>query len=570
MGRPLRARYANTTVASGVQEMSNTDISSLIVPLITQDLVDKVSSAGTLLYGNAVEIRTTVPAWNAVIVGGSFTDIYPASGTVGGHPTTNTSTTYTLYQNIWSADTNTSISDTGRTLQTISSGGVQRIQAMTDAEIRNDVVSNVVSSMINGGQGAYWLGTSAPVDGGTWVVRSTLVDTYSTAGGYTSTTYYLYQKTTNSGLGTTRPLKRVTGNQIQEMTNAEILQLTPYVKDYIRLTGIGTYFIGTTAPGTGTWIARGSFTDTRNVLTDDSYSGSYLGTFTGAFTGQYTGAFSGSYQGGYTGAFTGIYAGSYLSTFTGDYVGTFTGQFTGGYTRAFSGNYTGTYNASYAGSYTGSWANSFARLFTGAYTSSIYTREFSSSYTGSYAAPYTGTAYAGTYTIGFISSYLSGGAVLQTWSGTYTGPYTGGYVNPYNSATYEGTYTGGYNTGFIVSTFGGNYQGSFSTLFTGTWTGFFAGSRQNTFGGSYNQTFTGSYNNTFSKPFTGIYSRLFTGTYTGVYSQGFTGAYVGTYNQAFSGVYGNSFSRLFTGAYSGLTVSSSTVTTTYTLWVRTA
>jgi hypothetical protein len=609
MGRPLRAKYANTTYVDGVQEMSNTDISSLIVPLISQEYVDRSGSAASFPYGQVLVLTgSTSPSWSSpYVIAGSVINTHINNNlVVGDHPATNTTTRWYLIQNINATSTSvTNLTDTSRPVQTSSSDGVRRIQTMTNVEIQNDVISNVVSTIINGGQGAYWLGTTAPSDGGTWVVRSTITDSYSNTSGVVTTTYNLYQKTSSGSVGTVRPLKRLANNQLQEMTNAEIIALTPYIRDYIATTGIGTYYISTsTPPGGGTWVARGSFVDTRNILTDDSYSGSYLGTFSAGFTGGYTRAFTGNYQGSYVGSFVGDYAGNYDRTFTrfftgtyidgflglysGTYTGNFTGlysgnyaggslftgaagtfqnfgftglyvgsfsrffsgTFTGNYTRAFAGTYTGTYAGSYSGvygsSYLGGYAGTrtagFTRGFSGTYTSSTYTREFSGAFVGAYQNPFNTEFYSGAYTSPFISMYLSSGAVQPTWTSAYTGAYLGAYLNPFNNVTYEGFYAGIYRSSFILNQFVGTYDNTFSRDFTGVWTGSFTGSRIRSFTGTRQNSFVGSYNQTFI----GTYNRaieFFNTTVAKSYTRFFTGTYSGSYQQNFTGGYLGLYNR---------------------------
>lgn len=554
MGRPLRAKYANTTFVDGVQEMSDTDIGNYVVPLITQKLVDTYNSPSTFPYGQSLAFDNNAnffSVFNKSTVGNLFNTYAVTSVSVpavtGQHPVTNTSVQNTLYQNIQNSPfiNDDSITELGRTLETSISGGVRRIQSMSNQNIRSEIAARVIAYMIQGGQGAYWLGTTAPSDGGTWVVRDSVYDSVNTVSGESRTTYYLFQKTTNSGTTVTRPLKRTSGNQLQEMTDAEITALVLYLRDYIVDTGIGRYQLSVTAPTPGTWVARGSFVDTRNLLTDDSYEGSYLGTFSRVFTGVWTGAFTGTYQGTYTGFFTGIYSGVYQQTFTGGYNRNFTGTFTGQFTRNFTGTFSGVYTSSWAGSYLGSYTG----IYPGAYTGF-----FSGSYTGAYTGDFTG-------------------GYSRTFSGIYNSadPFTGA-ISSY-TGTYNNSFTGTYQQSFSRP-YLGSYDRSFTGSFIGSWTGTFGGSRDRTYTGFYDRAFSGFFSGGFSREFTGTfsggYTNFFTGGYSGTYQQSFTGFYQGTYSQGFTGEYGGSFSRFFTGAYTGLTVSASTTTTTYTLWVRTA
>ena len=649
MGRPLRAKYANATYVDGVQEMSNTDISSRIVPLVSQYLVDNYSNPASIGLGQTLIIQSGNPAWSSnVTSSGNLSDIKAtttggAPVVIGDHPVVNTpSFGVTLWQNLNTADPFTEPPDLGanRPLQTVSSGGVRLIQSMTDTQIQNDIISNVVSTMVTGGLGAYWMGTSAPVDGGTWVVRSSVYDTYNGPSGEIITNYYLWQKTaTGSSAGTIRPLKRSANNQLQEMSDTDIVNLASHIRKYTVSTGIGLYRISTSAPGEGTWISRGSFVDTRNVLTDDSYSGgkdvsftrsfsrgftrsftgTYAGTYTGSFTGNYTTTFTGGYTGTYQGGYTGTYQGSYTATFSGAYTTTFLGAYTttflGSYTKTFTGNWTATFSGTYSKTFTGNWTGTYQGSYTGAYASSYqgsysgtrfgsWTRTWTGSYTGSYTGTYqntrfdseqnttfSGPVYTGVYeavvpsTGSFDRAYtgLYAGSYIGFYAGSrdkayngffnapsaFTGaynqspPYTGlfnrsfAYIGLYNGPAPGNVYTGAYNRSF-------SYQGSFNRTFA--YIGFF--NRPVAFTGTYDRSiaFTGTYDRPIA--FTGTYDRLT--TYTGVYDQGFAGTRENSGNRLFTGDFNQAFSRFFTGAYSGLTVSATTVTTTYTLWVRTA
>jgi hypothetical protein len=586
MGRPLRAIYANTTYVNGVQEMSNTDISSLVVPLITQDLADKVATPN-FGYGQVLEIRpisTGDPSWTKFRSAGTFLNTRILSNlVVGSHPATNTQDSYVLYQNIGSG-TLGNVVETSRPIQTTSSGDGRRIQTMTHSEIQNDVISNVVSTMINGGQGAYWLGTSAPSDGGTWVVRSTATDTYSNATGSVTTTYNLYQKTSGGSVGTVRPLKRLANNQLQEMTNEEIIALTPYVRDYTATTSIGIYVISTSAPADGgTWVARGSFTDTRNLLTDDSYSGSYLGTFSAGFTGGYTRAFTGNYQGSYVGSFVGDYAGNYDRTFTRFFTGTYIDGFLGLYSGAYAGNFTGFYSGNYAGGslftgaggtfqnfgFTGLYVGSFSRFFSGTFTGN-YTRAFAGSYTGPYTRAFT-SIFIGSYGQTFVGNYqgnynqvFTPGPFVSFFAQSFTAAFTGtAYLNPFNSQNYADVYGNSFTRIFSSSynaSFTGSYTGSYTGNYANPYTGqVFAGAYAGTYAGNYGSP---AYSRIFSAFYSGNYQGFFTGAYASSYTGTFTGTYQGSYNQTFIGTYNRviqffnttvakSYTKFFTGTYSG-------------------
>lgn len=370
MGRPLRIRYANTTYSDGVQEMSDADMNSTFAPiLLTYIISNPLTSFGTLLSIN------TTPAGvaNSVSIGTVY-DV--RNGNIGDHPVSNsTISTYTLYQSQYS-QTPTPAS---RPVHYVFSGGQHTIQEMTNADIYTYIIAPIVQTMIVGGQGGYFLGTTSggPPGTGTWVAIGTLADTYYDISSVLTTTgYTLWQRTTGSALDTAlRPL-RIDGTTFKQMSNTNIEGLSTFLGEYIRLNSIGQYAIQTSAPATGTWVSRGSYGDIVNNLSSVSYSGSYVGTYTGSYTTYYSGSYTQYYSGSYTAYYTGYY----------------TSYYTGYYNRGGSTNpYTGTYYAapSYAGAYATAYAGSYATAYAGSYASS-YTGTYASSYTGTYSGTYTG------------------------------------------------------------------------------------------------------------------------------------------------------------------------------------
>ena len=311
------------------------------------------------------------------------------------------------------------------------------INEFTDTELDTDIIDKVVADMVGLGDytvGQYHLSASAP-SGGTWTARYTLVDTQVDGD---SVTKYIWQKTaaTSSANSNYKPCKVEGSNGIKEMSVAEMEQIVPnfrnrIVENFSTTQGVGTYKLQNGTPSeTGTWTQMGdAFTDTRQQVASQNYTGSYSGTYTGGYAGAYAGNYTGNYTGSYTGAKN--YAGSYSGSYTGNYTGTYTG--TSGYSGTYSGNYTGTYTGSY-------------RQFYSGYAGTWYSGNYAGTYTGNYTGYYTGAKnYAGTY------------------SGAYSGSYTGYYTGTSN---YAGTYSGTY-TGYYTGTYSGNYTGSYSGTYAG-------------------------------------------------------------------------------------------------------
>jgi len=332
MGRPLRAVYANTTYSNGVQEMSDAEIASVIVPVVLNYIVANPDTS----YGSKIRTVGTDPY--AVAIGSALDTI---NQPVDAHPASNSSSTAgTLYQ---TQRTNTN-SFTSRPLQYVINGGEVKITEMTDSDMNSNFYPLIVNTMLTGGRGSYYLGLTtggAPVTG-TWTSYGTINDTYYVGSTLTTDQYTLWQRTDAASVGTVRPLRYIASgdiNKLQEMTDSDIQTLAAGVGEYIRTTGIGTYAFQISAPGSGTWVSRGSFYDRVNDLTAVQYTGYFPHSFTGAFTGVYSQAFTGVYSQAFTGIYSQAFTGIYSNIFTGIYSQAFTGI----YSRVFTGTNPHTY-----------------------------------------------------------------------------------------------------------------------------------------------------------------------------------------------------------------------------------
>jgi len=408
--RPLRIKASAYPIDSsniqGLQEMTDAEIEQYYAAILTKDFADNTDGSGT----------------GEINIGGSGTTIGTATDTkrddaVGTHPTDGASSTVTTYtaKQIESA---ASESITNRPLGYESSGTVG-MHEFTDSELDSDILDKIADDLVAQGDytiGQYKLATSSPT-GGTWTARYTLTDTEVDGD---SIAYYIWQKTapTTAANANYKPLKVTGGGAgVQEMTVAEMEQTVPNLRNYMISSGKGKYVLQAAAPGSGTWVDQGSFTDTKKEVTAQNYTGAYSGTYTGSYTGGYTGAKN--YAGAYTGAKS--YSGSYVGT--SGYSGTYTG--TSGYSGTYSGDYTGNYAANYSGyagtSYAGTYAGSYVGYYTGA-------KNYTGYYTGAktYGGTYVGTSnYAGTYT------------GTSAYSGTYAGNYTGYYSGTYSGDTIQ-------------------------------------------------------------------------------------------------------------------------------------
>ena len=235
-----------------------------------------------------------------------------------------------------------------------------------------------------------------------------------------------------------------------EMADSDInASLVPRMKSRIVSSGIGTYQLRTSAQGVptdaGTWVAKGSATDTKQQTGDVNYTRSSVANFTSTYTQSYTNAYEATYVSvsdlEYTNAYDGAqFARDYTASYTSDYEGVYTTAFQVDYTGA---TYVGTYTAVYAGTYTGNYETAYANFpFQEQYASIA-------DYTG--PAPYTS---AQNYTNVFIGNL--------------------GYTNVFTTTTnFTNTFTSSadYNRVF-------NYQANFNMIFMlPTWSSNPAGDR---------------------------------------------------------------------------------------------
>jgi hypothetical protein len=451
---PLKIKASATPITSanfqGLQAMSDTEVKNYIANKIT------VGFAGAASNGsNTADINVdTANALSGTAIG-SFVDTDRDEAT-GTHPATGASTTVTYYAKQITA------TDSG-TITNRPIGYDSAIKQLTDAQINTDILDKAITAMVTESDytaGQYRLSGSAP-SGGTWTARYTITDVAN--GG--NTTYYIWQKTAASSTPNAdlAPLKTYSGNNVKQMSDAEIQEMIPYFRNRIISTGVGTYKLQASTPSGGTWVQMGSGSDTREQIGSVNYTGTYGGTRT----------YSNVAYGG-----TRTYSSSYLNTFSG--------------TRTYSTTYAGT--RTYSTSYTSQFAGT--RPYAGSRT-----------YSGSYVTNFAGTRpYSGSRTYSATYTLFYGGFVGGNFAGSRT--YSTSYVSP--STNFAGTFAG-------TRTYSANYISA-----TQYFTGGFAGSRTYSANYSGSRTYSGTYGNSFagSRSYVGNYSgsRTYTGSYTGTYA----------------------------------------------------
>jgi hypothetical protein len=580
MPRPLRVKYVSAGVSDGLIEMSNTDISDLIVPIVLSKVMSGESGGGS--FNTSLLINTGNV--NFTTIGTALDTSTPAEGT---HPATATTVSTYVFKQENVAETTTSISPRPLCYEVV--GDITKVREMTVSEIKSDIIALVVDTMINGGQGGYYLdltSNGAPVTG-TWVSVTTLNDTYYVGSTLTTESYTLWRRTTGDSVGTIRPVKQsvVSGEtKITEMTDADVEALAIIVKDYIYNTGIGKYALSITAPVSGTWINRGAFVNKVNNLQDDPYVGAYVGSFTGTYSLSNPPIYSGTFQQAFSGTFGPT---NYLLYFNVPFTKEFTKDYTQGYTNTFTnffgvGNYsqeyTNFFSFPYTLDYTGVYSNVYSPTFAQTFTKAVYTlnytelfsRVFSNTFIGSYAGnTYSADIYTILYTtIPYSRDYNT--AYSRNYLGSFSGPYTRGYTS--NAVAYTMDYTN-------------VYSNVYSRVYTGLFTGYtrdFAASLtwSRTFNAFYSSipTFSSdltisyqkeisfssenilSFSRTLSETnYTRVFLRTFSGvSYTAVFQEGYTGAYTNTYSSYVT--------KNYTYPYSGLLYFNGWTGTSYTYY----
>jgi len=395
---PLRIKSSAVPASSsniqGLQEMTDAEIEQYISATISKAFSDATDGTET----------------GDININGSGTAIGTATDTkrddaVGTHPTDGASSTVSTYA---AKQVRDSVSESYTSPLAYLSSGDIGMHEYTDTELDTNIIDKVIDDMVAQGSyttGQYSMSTSAPA-GGTWTSRYVLADTQVDG---TTVNKTIWQKTTATSSANTnyRPLKvKDGGSGVQEMSDAEVGNMLPNLRNYIVSSGKGYYALQASAPGSGTWVQQGdAYTDTKKDVASQNYTGAYTGTYAGNYTGAKD--YSGSYTGNYTGNYTGTYTGS--SAYSGSYTGAYTGSYTGDYAADYSG-YAGT---TYSGAYSGAYSGSYTGYYTGAKN---YSGTYAGTYSGSYTGTYTGTsAYAGTYT-GYYSGTYAGDTIQSSAS----------------------------------------------------------------------------------------------------------------------------------------------------------
>lgn len=406
--------------------------------------------------------------------------------------------------------------------------------------------------------GTIKLATSAP-SGDYTLVQEAFRDTR--AGGDSDVnTYNLYKRTSMTAPDAIDPfhIKRSSGatgdyQGLQVLTDRQIKHTFGARARHLispSSSSIGSYQFRTSVQGAptdpGTWVAKGTATDTRNTAVETdytrttqvtrftNYAGDYVGNYIGLFTRTLT------YTGDFTRDFTGNFLRDFLSPF--DYVGNFvTTIFTGNFTEEYVGNFL----ESFVGDFTRDFIGDFVREFTGNFTGD-FTGDFASAQYGpeEYSNNITGTG-------------DGRGAVLwRVFPSTNVSTVTYEDVQVASGTASDTVLTG--SDGFQYRRV--NYKES-TTILGGPGTGvdYYSLQRLND-GVNYQRTSTRAAAETYTGNFTIEYQRNFLGTKEGVadnydyvgdfiaseYTRNFVGNYVGTFVSDYIGAFLNNFQSNYT------------------------
>ena len=297
-----------------------------------------------------------------------------------------------------------------------------------DTDDMDDLADRLLLTIFaNDYPGTYKLGSSAPSSDYDVHLSGVFTDTRTDAGPTTTTvaTYNIYQRQTFSAPTAVRPvsLKRSSGGSgtfqgIQEMSDAEIkYTFGQRVKTRIMsgAKNVGTYILNSSATGapseSGTWVAKGTATDTRHTTTDTDYTQDFVGTFETTFTG--------TFETDFVGTFTGErdFTQNFTQTFTGDFTGDFAGE--ANYTR--TSTTTSLYGATsfFTGDFVGpaNFTQNFTQNFVGDFTGNfVGERDFETTFTGTFETDFVGT-FETTFTGNFIGALINAGTeTIETYT----------------------------------------------------------------------------------------------------------------------------------------------------------
>ena len=534
---------------------------------------------------------------------------------VGTHPSTSISTGTTntvIYQTTGTAAETDS--DVFRPIMWVDSGSQTGFKMMPDVDLNAAVDRYLGKIFTNEYPGSYRLSTSAP--SGDWAEQQTAFIDTRTDGA--SIAHKLWKRTGGTAPTAVKPMRlknEASFAGVQEMSDAEIkFSFGQRAKTRVAASKIGSYQLRNSSQGaptdTGTWVAKGTATDTKNTTANQaftrdstvnfsasysqSYTQSYATNFTSIsnvnYTSTYTRVFdqgysidyTGGFNQGYTSTFSGTFSQNYDTQYTTQYTNNFTRFFPETYVRNFSNNFTRNtdvtytrdftlaYGANYIGNYLSNFANSFAgvylREFAGFFaTNADYVGNFTGGQYISQTAPPNGysqffsrlseVGYAGPRTFvgsGTTSSYLRqlyySGSSRNLFYQRVSGGGGQGYTG--NQGTDSGPTQ---NTDEYVRTIQTNYLRGYTNFRTYQRNRVTTYSRTTVYVGNFQNSYTSIYDSTFANNFSNFrnvqYNRQYAGGYTTNYVGNYQREFGGFYTRIYEGNYQREFSQSYTTSY---------------------
>lgn len=413
------------------------------------------------------------------------------------------------------------------------SDGQRIIQEMDDTKLTT-LVDRINSRIYTSDYpGTYKLATSAP--SGDYSVSLSNVTTDTRTDGH-SLQYNIYQRNTMTAPTTVRPfaIKRSSGQTgtyqgLQEMTDDQI-KYSFGLKARNRTStanSVGSYKILPSSTGTptdagfaGTWQAKGTATDTRQSVSDISYTRNRSSTYsrlrTSTYSADYTRTRSSTFLRSSTTSRTSTYSATYTKTRTSNYSPAFVGDYIGNFTTGESGNYQRIRSSSidYQRTTSASYIGDYTRLV-------AYTGDFTGNYVGGSS---TGPSYSvspKTYWVRMEIDDQNGEEdpyiIRVYWNGTKVYELETQNATVWNWTSVVGTDGKTYTRGSSQSGSGASEtHQSGGTIFD---TDYFSVTQGSTadYVGNYSRNFTRiiNYQRTSSASFTGNYTSI--ATYTGDY-----------------------------------------------------
>ena len=372
---------------------------------------------------------------------GSYSNTFfnQAVGTHPGSSITTGTTTTTVYQTAGTAG------EAGTDFHRPIRWNGSAFEEMDDTELNTLVDRLLGLTFANSYPGDYYLGSSSP--GATYDTHIAGVFSDTRTDG-TSVTYNIYQRQSVAAPPTEVKCVKVYNDVtsfdgLKEMSNTEIAYtLGQRMKTRIMSSAnnIGAYQLRSSAQGApvaaGTWVAKGTATDTKQTTADVAYSADYIGDYVGNYTGNYSGTYAGDYVGNYTGNYTGTYSAAYSATYVGNYTGTYSATYIGYYTNPNAINYI---NQRFHGTFFVGGGRSYPQYYVGDYLGpATYTGNYVGNYSGTYAGDYVGNYtgnYSGTYSAAYSADYI--GNYSGTYSAVYSADYLGNYTGNYSGETIQ-------------------------------------------------------------------------------------------------------------------------------------